>query len=336
MRSISDELKRKYFTHRGHHYEIDQDIRKAVEYRVLDLVCDDYEANGAGMMDIILCRNVLIYFDGPTIKRIATRLLQSLAPRGWLILSASDPVLVDVVPCQAIATGAGLAYRRPDATKVSIALPNVMPSPQPMPEPVPAPAPAAPPVRAEKPALRTPRPAARVVSEAADAATASEDAYRNGDYARAASAARRAIDAGRATESLWLVFVRSLGDLGRLDEAGEACAAALEQFPVSSALLTLHATLLLEAGHATEAENAAKRALYINRRAPMTHMVLGDALLRTGNPVEARRSFANAASLLDGVPPEQVIEESGGETAGRLRTLATFRARDASLGDGEM
>lgn len=43
--------------------------------------------------DLVLCRNVLLYFDGPTRDRAFSRLQQSLAPDGWLMLGAGETVI---------------------------------------------------------------------------------------------------------------------------------------------------------------------------------------------------------------------------------------------------
>lgn len=43
--------------------------------------------------DLILCRNVLLYFDGPTRTRAFDRLANVLAPDGWLMLGAGETVI---------------------------------------------------------------------------------------------------------------------------------------------------------------------------------------------------------------------------------------------------
>lgn len=43
--------------------------------------------------DLVLCRNVLLYFDGPTRKRAFDRLANVIAPDGWLMLGAGETVI---------------------------------------------------------------------------------------------------------------------------------------------------------------------------------------------------------------------------------------------------
>ena len=159
-----------------------------------------------------------------------------------------------------------------------------------------------------------------------------EAAYAAGDFDRAAALAQAASAAGDDREALWLVLVRALANRGRLADAGRACATALDRHPLSAALLTLHATLLLRDGRATDAAAAARRSLYLDRRAPVTHLVLGDALARTGDVGGAVRAFANAEALLDALPPDAPVADADGESAHRLAELARFRARTLGAG----
>jgi chemotaxis protein methyltransferase CheR len=49
--------------------------------------------DGLGVFDVVLCRNVLIYFDRPTRSQVLAGIARQLAPGGYLILGASETVL---------------------------------------------------------------------------------------------------------------------------------------------------------------------------------------------------------------------------------------------------
>ena len=64
-----------------------------VIFKSLNLVSDVYPAmdNNTTYMDLILCRNVTIYFDRETTRQIAMRFQQALNPGGWLVVGHSEP-----------------------------------------------------------------------------------------------------------------------------------------------------------------------------------------------------------------------------------------------------
>jgi chemotaxis protein methyltransferase CheR len=283
LRDVPEEITRLYFRHANGRFDLAPPIRQAVEFRYLNLAEDRYPNPGTGLatLDLILCRNVLIYFDQETVARVARQLLDSLSEDGWLILGAADPVLTDRMPCSVEITGAGLAYRR---ARLASPLPSPIAS-DPAPIPRVAIAAAAPFHLPPQPKLR---PAA--LRGPPDAAT----------------------EAGR---------VRALANRGELLEAGQVCAAALDRHRGSSELAYLHAVLLNEAGRCSEAATAARLALYLDRKLVVAHLALGTALARLEDKDGACRAFRNAQRLLAAVAPDEIVPASDGEPASRLAEL---------------
>jgi chemotaxis protein methyltransferase CheR len=64
------------------------EIRALVRFERLNLN-DDGEA-APGPFDLVFCRNVLIYFDAPSKRRVVHRLLERLAPEGYLFLGHAE------------------------------------------------------------------------------------------------------------------------------------------------------------------------------------------------------------------------------------------------------
>ncbi len=326
LRGVPEDVVRTYFERRADHFELAPAIRGGVEFRYLNLAEDAYPSLSTGIwgMDLILCRNVLIYFDAETVARVARRLMDSLAGHGWLLLGASDPLIADLVPCEVVVTGAGLAYRRAGRqaerppvsglARPAFTVPPLREAPAFERPRTPAPLPAGEPAAA----VGADRETGRASDQAAEAAAC----YVARDYARAAELASRSVLRDGSDPALWLLLVRAHANRGDLAEAGRACAAALDRHQTTAELVYLHTVLLSEAGRHAEAAMAARRALYLDRGLAVAHLALGGALTRLGQLDGARRAFRNAERLLASMPPAAIVPASDGEPAGRLAEMA--------------
>jgi len=230
-------------------------------------------------MDLILCRNVLIYFDRETVGRVARRLFDALAPGGWLVTGPSDPSLVDAAPFEAVATEAGVLYRR-------------------------APAPAEPVLVAPAPPL----PRADPAWDPRHARAAGPD--------EVVAPARRARPRG-ADAAASALHVRALANLDP-STAERACAEASAHHPLSAELHYLRALLLLDLGRDAEAAEAARRVLYLDGSLAAAYLTLGTILRRLGDREGARRAYRNARALCAARSPDEVVALTDGERAVRL------------------
>ena len=104
---LPEHLKKKYFLRSKdrsrNRVRIIPEIRSLVTFRQLNLMADDYGMRE--IMDIILCRNVMIYFSRSDQERIVNRLCRQLNPRGYLLIGHSETLNgLDVPLVQTIAT----------------------------------------------------------------------------------------------------------------------------------------------------------------------------------------------------------------------------------------
>jgi chemotaxis protein methyltransferase CheR len=90
QRGLPIQLLVKYFTQVGDQWQIAPQIRSMVSFRPLNLIKD---FGHLGTFDIVYCRNVLIYFDGPMKTDVLKRLANSMAPDGALLLGAAETVI---------------------------------------------------------------------------------------------------------------------------------------------------------------------------------------------------------------------------------------------------
>jgi chemotaxis protein methyltransferase CheR len=291
LRGVPEEVVQRYFRARGKHYHLDREILGSVTFRPLNLLADGYPslASDIWKMDLVLCRNVLIYLSPEAVAAVGRRLIDSLSDDGWLLLSASDPPLGGVTECETVVTPAGVAYRRRRArSRPPPAARRAPAAPVAPPRDAARRAPRAEPPRAEPatpPAAPPPAPPAAVSDDGADA---------------------------------WVARVRALADRGKREEAEQACIAALESHPMHAELTYLQAVLLLASDRCDEAAAAARRALYLDRSLVVAHLVLAQSSARRHDRKGTLRALRNAARLLTSVPTEAGVAGAPGETAGRM------------------
>jgi chemotaxis protein methyltransferase CheR len=81
---------------RGDGYEVRPEARAAVEFRVHNLLLPA----PPGPFDVVLCRNVLIYFDPALAREVLARVAASLRPGGWLALAPAELGLAAGLPLE--------------------------------------------------------------------------------------------------------------------------------------------------------------------------------------------------------------------------------------------
>jgi chemotaxis protein methyltransferase CheR len=86
-------------------------LADAITWRRVNLV-DEREPSELGTFDIILCRNVLIYFRDQTIEKVVERFWQQLEPDGYLVVGASESLLRFKVAFACHEQGGAFFYRR--------------------------------------------------------------------------------------------------------------------------------------------------------------------------------------------------------------------------------
>ena len=86
MEGVEASHLRKYFTEKDEHFYAKDELKRLVIFDFHNLMYD----NGFSNLDVIFCRNVLIYFDSQTQKQVIETFHQCLAPKGYLFLGHAE------------------------------------------------------------------------------------------------------------------------------------------------------------------------------------------------------------------------------------------------------
>ncbi|RLQ95099.1 CheR family methyltransferase [Falsibacillus albus] len=88
LNEVPNEMKAKYFTKDGHMFRVSDEIKKTVNFKKHNLLADPYEQN----VDIIVCRNVLIYFTEEAKNSIYQKFSASLKSGGALFVGSTEQI----------------------------------------------------------------------------------------------------------------------------------------------------------------------------------------------------------------------------------------------------
>jgi chemotaxis protein methyltransferase CheR len=97
----------KYFRRAGLEWELKEEVRRMVHFRSFDLRS---RMHSLGPFDVVFCRNVLIYFDLPTKKRILEEIHGSLFRGGYLLVGTTEAGLPAGDRFQRHAVGSAVVY----------------------------------------------------------------------------------------------------------------------------------------------------------------------------------------------------------------------------------
>lgn len=115
LRATSAKDKARYFLELEDGFHVADSVKKLCQFGQMNLF-DSGRGNLVGRVDAIFCRNVLIYFDVRSRKRVIDNLYQRLCPGGYLMLGHSESLLNLSTAFELVHLRDDLVYRRPLGT----------------------------------------------------------------------------------------------------------------------------------------------------------------------------------------------------------------------------
>lgn len=311
FRNAAPWLREGYFREIGSgRYEILPEVRSMVKFDHLNLAQDAYPSatSDTNKMDIVFCRNVLMYFEPELAAQVVGKLHQSLVEDGWLVVSPSEISQAAFARFSAAHLPDAILHRKSVA-----ALETARPS---LKEKRPLPRPASAKVHRDQP-VRHPRPP---VAAAPRPGTGYEQAlklYRKGRYPEAVAALSHLLETS-SDKGAMLLMARAHADLGELLPALHWCERTVAVDRLNPVAHYLLGTIQQELGRKAEALLAYRRALYLDPDFTLAHFTLGGLYREQHQPRQAAKHFTNALRLLEKQPADADVPESSGLTAGRF------------------
>jgi chemotaxis protein methyltransferase CheR len=248
FRGVPEEIVEKFFRKAGPTtWEILPWIRRMVSFEPINLAADTFPSlvSNTNAMDVILCRNVLMYFRPDIVPEVIRKLARSLRDGGWLVVSPVETALVSEPTLAPVTVDDAILHRKTGAASSPTA--SVVPQP--------------PQTRADATACprlplgrQSPRGGKRPVPAPPPTAGASAREHANaGRLAEAEAVCVRAIHGDRLSAPLRLLHATILTELNRLPDAVAALRKALFLDPHLVTARLVQGALLLRLGRRDEA-----------------------------------------------------------------------------------
>jgi chemotaxis protein methyltransferase CheR len=149
--------------------------------------------------------------------------------------------------------------------------------------------------------------------------------YAEGRYPEAQQSAAALLRQQPGNAHAMTLQARILANQGHLAEALAWCDKAIAVEKLDAGFHYLRATILQEQSAISEAVKALKRSLFLDHNFVLAHFALGNLQRSLGRPREAEKHFENAVRLLNAYRPDEILPQSEGITAGRLRDIVDIR-----------
>lgn len=300
FRGLDPSIQKRYFERTAQGYQISDKLRGMVRFAPCNLGSNDFPSPALGIndFDLILCRNVLIYFKPEAILHTLQRFALSLREGGYLLTGHAELANHNPAPLRARTFAESVAYQRCDGAAAparpgnTIAVNNFVLARNPA---------KLPPTWRES---RLPVVPLAVASLSALAAAPTHTAIKP-VAGQAAALCERA---------------RQNADLGRYEEAAGLCREAIDLDATYADAYFIWAQVEGEQGQPATAKQLFKKVVYLDPSHFEAHLELAAIYDQENDASRARREREAALRLLGALEPTQLLVSHPGASAGELVT----------------
>jgi chemotaxis protein methyltransferase CheR len=291
VRNIPEEYLRRFFTQRGDSYLLDEAIKKMVEFRYFNLMTEPYPLMKRSGWDIIFCRNVIIYFQQESTRKVIHSFYQSMKEGGYLFAGYSESLRYFSDEFSTVQVGGVFLYqkvavekkgqqktRRKRRRRSQLAV-----------------------VSSERDRRLQPV-ASKETEKIEQICFQAEELLEKGQPEQASALLAPYLEKSNPSERILLLQAEIALNQGDLEKAAELCKTTIIGVPLS---VTGHFLLGIvyrtwEKKH--EAIEEFKKVVYLQPEHALARFNLGDLYSQVGQIDEAKLEYANVVRLLNEVP----------------------------------
>ncbi|MFW6358254.1 MAG: CheR family methyltransferase [Chroococcales cyanobacterium] len=343
FRSISAEVKAKYFHPHLGEWQLDQSIKNKVTFLQENHVKSPFPNLLVNDIDLIICRNVFVYFNSQAIATVLNKFFHTLRTGGYLLTGHAELQGQDTRKFQVKVFPESLIYQRPETPqKHSVRSPkkqetsnlnnllidkNTVPPPphlsftpslvQPV-QPITLPNPISNSElikdRKLSPTTSQSGSPKRVVNLMAEI----QQLFKGKQYTKALEKGQELLHLDPNHFDASYVVAQIYANLGKYQKAKDYCQKAIAINPFSSYPYYVLANIAEEQGNLQETKSILKKIIYLAPNSVSAYLELGLLYQRENDKIKASKMFQVALELLQKLPAEARIESIENITASEL------------------
>ncbi|TAL70522.1 MAG: tetratricopeptide repeat protein [Bacteroidetes bacterium] len=334
FRNSPDWLKINYFDENPKgHFKIKKQIKDMVTFVYHNLALDPFPSmlHNLFAFDIIFCRNVMMYFTQDLMNKSIEKFFHSLSDTGLLIVSPSEASHLLFGAYETLYFPDVILYKKnktdyipesyvfkPQEKFIQIEnelsendflriqkfprIVNLIPKK----------------INKEPKKIKKEDNSLTQSNQSLEIATSLFD---KGDYIGSEKILKSFSETENKNSDVIILLAKIAGNRGLSEESIAYCKKAIEIDKLNPEPYYLLSTISQESGKYGEAVDWLKKAIYLDSRFVIAHFGLGNLFLKLGKITESKKYFKNAGNLLKNFNDDEIIPESSGITAGRLKEI---------------
>lgn len=305
-----------FLAERSDRWRVRPEIQALVTFAEFNLAQDDLQQMPWAVegFDIILCRNVFIYFTQPAIARSLNTFIQGLRPGAYLMTGHAELQGINTQPLRTLCFPESVVYQQPGAqssSKTAIAPLHRTTRP-------PCTAASAPPP-APLPHISGDSGRPRQITATLPEQRQNMPVVADSTSPMTASASLVSDRSSQTPYQATLVAAYELADQGQYDAARQMCQQAAAAWPLEPDAYSLLAMIAETTGDLEGAKVFLKRVIYLDPQAIAAYWDLAALYEQTGDATRAAKARATTRSLLADLPDHQPLKTWDGLTVAEVR-----------------
>jgi chemotaxis protein methyltransferase CheR len=314
FRLVDPKIQTKYFTEVNSEYQISREIRQMLHFQYLNLVQDNFPdpALEVKEIDLIICRNVFIYFNNESIALVLNKFYNTLNPLGFLLTGHAELYGQNLQKFNTQVFSESLIYQRPETNRI------LRPETEPKSLPIylnnpPVIHPYQPSIA--KPVVTTTKPIPKPVSQpiakpiTEDLLETAESLFNQKAYQAAIEKVKEFLKDSPGNFKSYYLIAKIHANMGQYDQAIDYCKQALSVQSFSTKAYYLLAQIFEEQGNLEETKRILKKIIYLDSSSLKAYFDLGLIYKHEGDLPRAKKMYQTLLTFLRKMSEDTVIPD---------------------------